>query len=243
MFIRSRTGVQLTEEGQYLLEQATKVFQLLNTTKMHFEKSAAQNIIHMALLSGSKAIFKDKLPAHYQQYEIQYHESDEDGIMVGLQSGEYDMAVSSRPHTDCNCFTKLLDREPLVLCVNKSHPLAQADGWDVQDLDEQTVLSISYLQQSYEPLMQQIVSHGINLLAHQQVFSPFTALEICAENGGVFPLPQALAARLIHPDVKQLCPQNVRLACNYYFITKNQVIKDISADTLHQYFAVVKKRS
>lgn len=142
-FLRTGTGMELSECGRYFLEYAKKTqseyYNMRNDILRMKQKE--RGVVDLLSAFGILRLvtpeclmdFKEKYP----EIEFHYRECPDKQIERWFQSGEGNVAFSLAP-----CDEKLYDvlefvKFPIKLLVNKKHPLSQRESVTIEDLKDE----------------------------------------------------------------------------------------------------------
>lgn len=139
-FLRTGSGMELSECGQYFFEYAKKVeadyYNMRNDILQIKQKE--RGVVDLLSAFGILRLVTPEclmdFKAKYPEIEFHYRECPDKQIERWFQSGEGNVAFSLAP-----CDEKLYDvlefvKFPIKLLVNKKHPLSQREAVTIQDL-------------------------------------------------------------------------------------------------------------
>ena len=139
LFVRSGSGIALTEAGEYLLPRAREIVAVSEETAMHFERMTQKETSVSALFVRGTVEYlclpsisdiKKADPDANVRFRV---EQDLDCIQAVL-NGEADLAVCAGPVKSKELSKKLLLTRKNVLVINKNHPLAKKQSVTIEDL-------------------------------------------------------------------------------------------------------------
>jgi len=220
LFDRRRGGVRLTEAGQLLLEEARQVLvQLDQTTRMvgrvgsgkvgrltlGFVPSASNNILPRFLQA-----FREDFP----DVELYLHEMNPDQLVDRLHDKRIDVAFFYLPFEDSTLDFKPVLREPLVVALPESHPLAAQPEVDLQALSEEPfILHARYQMMDglYSQVMEVCRQAGfIPRAVQKEVWLMQTIVGLVAGDIGVALVPASLRnlhrSGVVYKEVGSLSP-------------------------------------
>ena len=127
LFIRSHSGVTLTDAGTYLLQQGHQILDLIDTTQNHLKQYSESQDIQISVPNGASAIFTNRLPNQFAGRPISYTEVDEDEWISGLEKGSYDAAIVSDLVNSGKWYVRPFYREYLALIVSAQQPITKSN--------------------------------------------------------------------------------------------------------------------
>lgn len=235
LFIRSHSGVILTEAGAYLLEQGNRIFDLIDSTQNHLKQYADNQNLHISVPNGASAIFTNRLPSQFAGHPITYTEVDETEWTSGLEQGRYDAAiVSDLVHSE-KWYVRPFYQEYLALIVSARHPITNSSPLDLHLLNGQTIITNGRLLNTYDKFLKRLAKRGISFSKTIRTVSPFTAMHQCAEDIGVCFLGEHALSLLHFPNTKVLYPHDPEISLEFFFVARSNTIKSLSADQLYQH--------
>jgi DNA-binding transcriptional LysR family regulator len=143
LFERTSRGVRMTEAGEALLEEARRIFvqvdQTVNLVRrvgygavgrltLGFVPSASNEVLPPILHS-----FRDRYP----DVELFLREMRPDRVVQRLHDKQIDVGFLYLPLDDASLNIECVSREPLVLALAESHPLASKARVELQALAEE----------------------------------------------------------------------------------------------------------
>jgi LysR family hydrogen peroxide-inducible transcriptional activator len=147
LFHRLGKKAVLTEAGTAFLDRARRIlFEVDNAAKEMGDKSGLERRIAVGavqsvmpyLLTGLLARIRKSHPTLL----IDAHEDFRNDLVKAVVEGELDLAVVPLPVKDHRLSTELLLTEPLLLVVGRSHPFATRTEINVQDIANETFISL-----------------------------------------------------------------------------------------------------
>jgi DNA-binding transcriptional LysR family regulator len=137
---RSHRGVELTPAGVVLLDQARHLISKFDHAVQKVRDTAVARPLVVGLMAGQIAAaeltvpiiraFKDAYPG----VPIKIHECTFEEQFRGLTDGDVDIALVRPPCSEDRLTVLPLFREPRMVCMSKSHPLADASNLSVDDI-------------------------------------------------------------------------------------------------------------
>jgi DNA-binding transcriptional LysR family regulator len=151
LFDRSSRGVQMTDAGELLLEEARRIFVQVDQTVRTVQHVGYGEVGHLTLgfvPSASNEVlppilrtFRDRYP----EVDLFLREMRPDRVVHQLHNKQIDVGFLYLPLEDAALSIECVSREPLVLALAETHPLASEPQLDLRALaDEPFVLPARY---------------------------------------------------------------------------------------------------
>ncbi|MDN2485256.1 LysR family transcriptional regulator [Kosakonia sacchari] len=210
LFYRQTRGVELTEAGEAFYEDACQII-ALSDAAMEKAKGIARGIngkLYLGVTSSNA--FHTQIFSALRQFQQSYPQvalfQKEDNmatLMQELEEGLIDVAFVRLPCENSKMFNlKLIDEEPMVLALHRSHPLAAKTDISLNEL-QQTPLVIFPQQVApglYELVFNACLRAGIDMENQQQASQFSSSLSMVAAGFGFAIVPQSMAC-FSHPQV------------------------------------------
>jgi len=164
LFLRSSTGMELTEQGRQLRAHANDILAKVNDAmRMPAPEDRLQGTLTIAAMYTVMGYFLpyhlDRLSKRYPDLRIQIHEANREGIEEGLLSNRYDIAVmlTSLVVSDEVISETLLSsvrrlwtcsRHPLLDATEVSLDLIAKERYIMLTIDEAAYSTVKYWKQS-----------------------------------------------------------------------------------------------
>ncbi len=168
LFIRSNGGVTPTEDGYYLIQQASEMLRIAKRCKTHYANEAKNNKnIRLLFIRGtvemlamdSIAEFKRRHPTANVIFSV-----EPDALCVkAIQNEEADLAVCAGPIRNPELSKKLLYSGKNLLVINKNNTMANKNIISIDDL--------RYLKLSL-PIGEVAVTNTVIELCRKKGFEP-----------------------------------------------------------------------
>jgi len=208
LFHRKHNGMALTEAGRSFLLYAERVLASVDEMhlKLHEFKDKGRRFLRVA---ASSSYVTDYLPALVKAYLSQHpdvsitvHAARKEEIETGIMHDRFDIGFISSPETSFSVETIDFGLDPLVMIVSASSELARLDNVDARRFAacEHVVLGESATMTSY--LRERLAEHGCQLNVRVSVADYKTMYDMVAANIGAGLIPQSLARRYDHSNVK-----------------------------------------
>lgn len=146
LFERQNNGIFLTPEGvkvvenaKILLEEAKKFDELFQVKKNLLSSTLTVGLIQ-TLSPYYPQFFLKKLKEKYPALNLTIIDGFTEELLVELRSGRVDILIGSAVFSDNKLNVFHLFKEPLYLCVNAHHELAQKEVVSIYDLNAENML-------------------------------------------------------------------------------------------------------
>lgn len=225
LFRRLTRGVELTEAGEAFYEDACKIL-AMSDAALEKARGIARGLSgNLSIGITSSDAFHPQIFALIHQYQLQnpavtVHqvEANMSSLMTMLAEGELDIAFVRLPCESSKEFElKLLDREPMVVALHRTHPLSACGALALDQLrDTQMIL---FPQEVAPALFERVYSccerAGIDMHHTLQSSQLSSSLSMVAAGGGFALVPQSMAA---------ISPTDV----TYHALTTPELFTDIA---------------
>ncbi len=141
LFIRGKRKLQLTQEGEYLVQQAEAILNLATLTKEHVLEMRENTMKGMLSICAtetcSSSIFPEIIP-HFQsqfpqiRYDIWCGSSND--VCDRVEQGISDIGFLRSPFHNSNLESVSLKTEPWIAVVSHEHPLGSLKSVTLKDL-------------------------------------------------------------------------------------------------------------
>lgn len=134
LFERTSAGVELTDAGRTLLEEARKALRIVNDGVERSRKAARGEFGHLTIGYYGSAIFRvlPQLVARFRKLEPQVtldlYNLPKDHQIRALRDGWLDVGFARHYRKELDITCEEVFREPVVLAVASSNPLAKRTG-------------------------------------------------------------------------------------------------------------------
>ncbi|WP_317179026.1 LysR family transcriptional regulator [Lelliottia amnigena] len=204
LFRRLTRGVELTEAGEAFYEDACQIL-AMSDAALEKARGIARGLNgSLSIGITSSDAFHPKIFALIRLFQVQnmavrVHqvEANMSSLMTMLTEGELDIAFVRLPCESSKAFDlKILDREPMVVALHSSHPLAQSDALRLEQLRDTPV--ILFPQEVAPGLYDRVYGccerAGIDMQHTQQSSQLSSSLSMVAAGAGFALVPQSMAA-------------------------------------------------
>jgi DNA-binding transcriptional LysR family regulator len=201
LFDRRGRGVRLTDAGRVLLEEARRIFIQLEQTARIVERVGSGKVGRLSLGFVPSATNEVLPPVLYEfqrrfpDVELYLHEMMPDQVVQRLHGRQIEVGFFYLPFDDSALDFKPVSREPLVVALPETHPLAEEPGIDLHTLDsEPFVLPMRYnMPGLYGQVTEVCRQAGFNPRAVQKdVWLMQTIVGLVASGIGVALVPASL---------------------------------------------------
>lgn len=225
LFIRTRSGITLTPQGEYLKERCGYLLEYVDETRRSIPQIAVypRENMKVSLTAGGRIIMPMSMSEEFERVnpgtKISVVERNEYECENDVLENQFDGAIITEPQDEGRFRVYPLIRLPLCVMMNKSHVLAQNTELGRTDFDNLDLIFIHELSRSNENLLQYLKEEKINVTINYRVPSLLSAMELCRENRGCVILAEKIKSTLSHPDIVFVPINLAGLYWNLYFIT------------------------
>ncbi len=201
LFDRTGRGVRLTEAGKVLLEEARRVLAQLEQTARMIERVGSGQVGRLSLgfvPSATNEVlppFLHRFQRSFPDVELFLHEMQPDQVVQRLHDKQIDVGFFYLPFDDSALDFRSVSREPLVVALPETHPLAEEPEIDLRALErEPFILPMRYqLPGLYGQVMEVCCQAGFVPRAVQKdVWLMQTIVGLVAGGTGVALVPASL---------------------------------------------------
>ncbi len=170
LFSRNRSTVELTEIGRDISDCVTGALRSLDRARTLAEESlgtenAVINLGTIHAMQGkfwSQALIEFRKASSYDPY-ITVTQAYSRELLRRLRTGQLDVAFASRIDDSSDLRYNLCWSQPLVLGVNRKHPLAKKKDVSLEDLKGGSVFSYNPASPVYHEIQDLIGGYGLNV--------------------------------------------------------------------------------
>lgn len=196
LFIRKPRGLELTEAGQYFLDQARQILDKVDAT-ISDTRRISQHGKTVFAIGFVPSVFYGQLPLMVRRLrknknlEIVLHELKTREQIEALKSGKIDLGFGRLRIEDPDVEQELLFDEPMIAAVPASHPLAKKMP-SMKDLAEIPLITFpSGPGPNFADITQGLFHRrGLRVNVIQQVNDVQTALSLVASDMGFTLVPE-----------------------------------------------------
>lgn len=224
LFIRLKSGVELTSEGEYLKKQAEKIFGHIDEIHRTINNDNYLDETKISLISGARSIFPinitEKFNKKLENKKIMMKERSDSQCIDDIFNNISSAAITVYPEEKENLRIFPLTKEKLCVVINKNNPLAKKDKLYFQDFNNVNLILISSQEQSNDKLTRFLKEKKVNINIFYEVPSLVSALELCRENLGIVITLEKIMQNLVYPDVVTVPIQESSIVWELYYIFK-----------------------
>ena len=143
LFERTNRGVQVTEAGELLLEEARRIFVQMDQTVQVIQRVGHGEVGRLTIgfvPSSSNEALPPILRAFQERFpdvELFLREMRPDKVVARLHEKQIDVGFLYLPFDDRSLNIECVSREPLILALPETHPLAQESQVELQSVAEE----------------------------------------------------------------------------------------------------------
>lgn len=210
LFYRLTRGVELTDAGEAFYDDACQIL-ALSDAALEKAKGIARGIngkIYLGVTSSNAfhiRIFSvlRQFQHNYPQVALYQKEDNMTTLMHELDEGLIDVAFVRLPCENSKSFNlKLIDEEPMLIALHRSHPLADEAELSLTELRETPLVLFpqAVAPGLYEMVYNACLRAEINMENSQQASQLSSSLSMVAAGFGFAIIPQSMAC-FSHPLV------------------------------------------
>ena len=248
LFKRSRTGVELTEDGAMLRNMFKEFISAYTSLKSHINDARRTNQIPrlnigISLTTGAQ-FFPDFFPPfidNNSDIDLRFHEYASINIHEALNTGDCDFFIS--PHlsrelrADKALDYKLMGHSEMVVCVSATHKLAQRDRISLEEASKlkraslMTHMSVDIMNETlvYSILGSEDDPNIVITTSQQELIH-----KMVASGHVVSILPKDYTTHWDDIATISLDPVNI---ISYYMIWKKDILKANACKRFYDYFS------
>ena len=148
LFVRHAHGVDLTNAGNLMLEDARAILKQVEQAKIGVRRSARGETGSLNIGSSGGTYFHPLVPTIIREYRKHYpnvvllaQASNTPLLMAQLRAGKIDIAFIRTPITESEGLTlELLVDEPTVMVVPTGHPLSRSTSVSLRAFAKETII-------------------------------------------------------------------------------------------------------
>lgn len=200
LFDRLARGVVLTDAGWALLPRARRILAEVRETAENLRVEVAQGggrlvmgaipTIAPYLLPPVLASLRSEAPG----CELVVREDLTERLVEGVVDNELDVAITSTPIDHALVEAEVIGREPLLIAVSSSHPLAEDGRMRLAELREESAVSLSDVHCLGEQIGSFCARAGVRPEVTCRATQLSTVLELVRLSMGVALVPAMVAA-------------------------------------------------
>ncbi|WP_328609872.1 LysR substrate-binding domain-containing protein [Amycolatopsis sp. NBC_00345] len=140
LFHRIPQGVELTEVGQTLYDDARALLEQADRLEARIRSTAGRATLTVGSLADTAELVGGRIASAFRrqhpQVSVRFHEADLGDPSAGLRAGLVDVALTRLPFEDTGLRSHLLHAEPVGLVVRDDDPLAGQASVRLADLPD-----------------------------------------------------------------------------------------------------------
>jgi DNA-binding transcriptional LysR family regulator len=148
LFVRHARGVELTNAGKLMLEDARVILKQVETAKISVRRGARGETGHLNIGSSGGTYFHPLVPKIIREYRMNYpnvvlfpQASNTTLLIAQLRAGKIDIAFIRTPIAESEDLTvELLVDEPTVMVVPTGHPLSRSPSVSLRAFAKETII-------------------------------------------------------------------------------------------------------
>lgn len=206
LFTRTPTGIELTEEGRYLLPRAQNLVDKMDDLESYY-KSQDKRKIPVRVVGAYGTIpeiaggLLQKFERRYPQYTIVAEELSDTDCDNAVEQGRYELGFGVGPFRDAAFESWPLITVKSCLLVNKNHPFAELSGITVDALRDLPVMTMNSKFKATMNLKRVCADRGFEPKISFGFSEASAILRMVAQDLGVGITIQSVAESFHHPDV------------------------------------------
>ncbi|MBE4720436.1 MULTISPECIES: LysR family transcriptional regulator [unclassified Pseudarthrobacter] len=211
LFVRTTRSVEITDTGRVLLEAARRVISEAERAESQVELATrgSTGLLRVGFVS-SAALFLlpgmvNSMHEQWPQVQFQLQENTTERQIQGVLEGQLDVGIVREIEPIEGIHVTALRREPLIVAVPHSHPLAQRASVPLKELAGQDFVVFPRHQVSrlYDLISALCIQAGFHIRVAQEAIQFPTILGLVAARTGIAIVPESLRALQI-PGVAYL---------------------------------------
>ncbi len=221
LFHRLTRGVELTEAGALLLEEARRILEHVERTKANVQSRARGETGRIHLGFAGATYFQPRIPGLIQAYRELYpdvlltpEQSNTPHLIEALRNGRLDVAFVRPPLSDGEGITmQPLVEEPMRVVLPSNHPLAASRSVPLIALARETFILFPRAigPGLYDSIIASCQLAGFSPLLGQAAPQIPSIVHLVAAGFGVSVVPQSIeqirAERVVYVRIEESAPQ------------------------------------
>ncbi|MEO8221394.1 MAG: LysR family transcriptional regulator [Specibacter sp.] len=214
LFVRNSRNVELTAEGEVLLEHARKVltqFAVMESALIHARNGELGRLrlgfVSSAAISMVPGLVR-QLHAQWPGIELQLREETTDVQLELIASGTLDAGIAREVRTVPGIGVTVLRHEPLVVAVSSDHSLAGRSNVALKELKGEAFITFprSRISSLFDHISALLHAVGVDFTITQEAVQFPTILGLVAAHLGIAVVPESMRAftipGLVYLDIK-----------------------------------------
>jgi DNA-binding transcriptional LysR family regulator len=204
LFHRGTRGVELTNPGKLLLEEARAILKQVEQATTGVRRRARGETGRINVGSAGGTYFHPLIPAIIREYHLHYpnvvlfpQASNTALLMAQLRAGQIDIAFVRTPISKSEGLTlELLVDEPTVMAVPSGHPLSRSTSVSLRAFAEETIILQHPRElnpQNYDSIISAFKSAGFSPKLGQEAPQIVSVIPMVAAGLGVSIVPRSMS--------------------------------------------------
>jgi DNA-binding transcriptional LysR family regulator len=203
LFVRHARGVELTNAGNLMLEDARVILKQVEQAKIGVRRRARGETGRLAIGSSGGTYFHPLVPTIIREYRKRYpnvvllpQASNTTLLTAQLRAGKIDIAFIRTPIAESEGLTvELLVDEPTVMVVPTGHPLSRSTSVSLGAFAKDTIILQHPRElnpENYDSIIAVFKSAGVNPKLGQEAPQIVSVIPMVAAGLGVSFVPQSM---------------------------------------------------
>jgi DNA-binding transcriptional LysR family regulator len=208
LFRRETRGVELTDAGKLMFEEARVILAELERAKTRVARRARGETGKINIGSAGATYFHPLIPAIIREFRKEHpdvvlmpEESNTSLLLARLRAGAIDVAFVRSPPSDTDglSFDPLVE-EPIIIALPADHPLARSTSAPLSALAQEPIILFTRAINPpvYDAILGAFAHAGVSPNLTQEAPQVPSAIPMVAAGLGVTLVPDSL--RRLHPD-------------------------------------------
>lgn len=227
LFTRGPRGVELTEAGIALLEDARRILGLVGVARERTTKYGQGRIGRLDVGIFGSAILNHiprlllQFRQRYPEVQIALHELTKADQIAALREKRLTIGFNRHVAVEADIMVETVFLEPLLVALHSKHPLARHKAIRIAEvIDEPLILYPSNTRPGFaDDVMALFRAEGAQPRVAQEVTDVVTAVALVASGFGICITPEAASTLrlpgVVYRPVKANPPPTIDLACLY----------------------------
>lgn len=227
LFTRSSRGVELTQAGIALLDDARRILDQIGVAKERAGKFGLGRIGRLDVGIFGSAILNHiprlllQFRHRYPEVQIALHELTKAEQIAALREKRLTIGFNRHVTVEPDIMVETVFLEPLLVALHSKHPLARHKAIRISEVvDEPLVLYPSNTRPGFaDDVMALFRTEGVKPRVTQEVTDVVTAVALVASGFGICITPEAASTLrlpgVVYRPVKATPPPTIDLACLY----------------------------
>jgi DNA-binding transcriptional LysR family regulator len=199
---RSRGGVELTPEGEHVIDAAKEVLAAMERVKAAADE-ARQGLGRIVRIGAFTSVAVHWLPGMIKSFEevcpqaqFKLLNGDYHDINTWLEQGSIDIGFVTMPDYPKNCRAVELKTERLLAVLPKEHPLAGLESFPVAAVENESFISI--MENSANDARRALDMAGVTAHVKYTTKDDYAVIAMVEQGLGISIMPELLLSGLTH---------------------------------------------